>query len=146
MSLSGGGAETHSLAEGQTTLANIGDRIFCAGTTSCGLVVAYGENNMVAGFHWPFMSDKREHHATFKEIVGRLQSNVKFIQVVTNDFPNAEQAATYKAAVVKLKEIWKVPTTYYINKGQVRGGDPFVELQQNGVKSVVYKIEEVPLS
>jgi hypothetical protein len=132
--------------EGQTTLANIGDRVHCVGTTSCGLVVAYGENGKVASYHWPFMTDTPERHAEFNKIVGRLDANVKFIQVVTNDFPNQEQAATYKAAVVKLRKIWKVPTTYYINEGQIRGGDPFVELQQNGVKSVVFKIVEVPLS
>lgn len=112
---------THLITQGGTKMVNIGDRVQNAGTTSCGLVIAFGSDG-VGCFHWPFMTDSSGYHGTFNEVVGNVGTLQRVI-IVTNDFPKPAARAHYVNTARSIRDRHGT-TDYFVIQGQIVG-DPF---------------------
>lgn len=112
----------HAIIQGHTAVAQAGERVFNVGTTSCGLVLGFGATG-IACFHWPFMTDSPEHHATFREICAQV-APINRVEIITNDFPNADARRDYTASARSIEAAAGVTTAYYVRDGQLIG-DPW---------------------
>jgi hypothetical protein len=108
--------------QGYTAVAQAGERVFNVGTTSCGLVLGFGTTG-IACFHWPFMTDSPEHHATFQAICAQV-APINRVEIITNDFPNATAQRDYTASARSIEAAAGVTTAYYVRNGQLTG-DPW---------------------
>ncbi|MFE3762342.1 hypothetical protein ACFXPI_11315 [Streptomyces sp. NPDC059104] len=133
-----------SIAQGDWCIAEPGETVHCDNMTSCGLVLAFTDNDKVACYHWPFMAG--EYVRAFDQIADSLRSeggNITLIQVFTNDFPNEQSRAAYMATVRGLASSYGgALTEYFIHPGEIRGQDAIVTLARDGAQSL-HPVEQI---
>ncbi|QIU92805.1 hypothetical protein [Bacteroides faecium] len=117
----------HLLGQGHTMIAHTGDTLVNAGTTICGLVLAFtNTSNEVACYHLPYMDCSRVHLSKLMDIVGRI-GPISRIIIISNDFLNEEDRIRCTMAVRQIKELFGVQTNYYI-QSEVLVGSIYVRL------------------
>lgn len=111
----------HYISQGSSVIAQEGDYVQNMGTTSCGLVIAFGTDGIVC-YHWPFMTNSRDYHETFNE-VARQVGDLRRIEIITNDYVESSRNS-YLTTVRAIRDAHGVTTVYYVHPGEIRGIDP----------------------
>src|SRR5579872_1036724 len=119
------------LDQGQGQVVAFGTEVWNTGVTSCGLVLAFGKDN-VAAYHWPFMSDEHQYYQAFQELVDGIGETVK-IEIYTNPVPSGSKSI-YDATTRTIHKKYSVHTIHYIYGNSLRGDDVRVTLDQQGTQ------------
>lgn len=115
-------------------------RIQNAGTTACGLVVAFCEDDILC-YHWPFMLiDKKNEFE--QSMDGRT---AKRIVIVSNGFRKSELIKNSSMQVAKYLKSVCSNTQYYIIDSET-DCDPFVELDKGKqIQLLLHKYIEISI-
>lgn len=131
----------HLLGQGHAIIAHTGDTLVNAGTTICGLVLAFTDtSDEVACYHLPYMDCSRVHLSKLMDIVGRI-GPISRIIVISNDFFNEEDKICCTMAVRQIKELFGIKTDYYI-QSEVLVGSIYVRLKQGDI-DILGRLQEV---
>lgn len=117
------------LGEGQSRMVKPGDKVLNHGVTSCGLVLAFGSDGILA-YHWPFMS--LDYLDRFKSLVVEV-GTLKKIEIYTNPFPSQESRSKYQLTLRNICYNHTRKTRHYIYGTQLKG-DVTVTLKADGVE------------
>lgn len=117
------------LQEGQSRMVEAGDKVRNHGVTSCGLVLAFGSEGILA-YHWPFMS--LDHSAHFSKLVEKV-GTLKKIEIYTNPMPSSESKSKYQLTLRNIRYNYTKKTRHYIYGTELKG-DVTVTLNADGVE------------
>jgi hypothetical protein len=116
------------LDEGKSQMVKPGDKVLNRGVTSCGLVLAFGSEGILA-YHWPFMSlEHRDHFSRLLEGVGTLNK----IEIYTNPIPLTSKSQ-YQQTLRYIRYNYTKRTRHYIYGTELKG-DVTVTLKADGVE------------
>ncbi|WP_417008378.1 hypothetical protein [Bacteroides congonensis] len=131
----------HLLGQGHVIIAHTGDTLVNAGTTICGLVLAFTDtSDEVACYHLPYMDCSRVRLSKLMDIAGRI-GPISRIIVISNDFLNEEDRSRCTMAVKQIKELFGIKTDYYI-QSEVLVGSIYVRLKQGDI-DILGRLQEV---
>jgi hypothetical protein len=125
--------KSHMISQGGTAIAQAGDTVHNLGTTSCGLVIAFGDE-AIGCYHWPFMTDSESYFSTFGQVVEQV-GTLRRIEIITNDYNNRKSEQEYLGTARKIRSTYGVPTAYYVHPGEIRGTDPSGTLEADHFRS-----------
>lgn len=118
--------------QGESDLAQAGDKVQNIGTTVCGLVIGFGTKG-IAVYHWPFMSINSTYADQLKAILVRAGS-ISHIEVISNDPHNKKSLEKNIETIRYIAGITGKNTTYYIHT-ELKDQDPFGTLNSNSFSS-----------
>lgn len=123
----------HFIGQGLTAFGKPGDEVQNMGTTSCGLVIAFG-SDQIGMYHWPFMTNSSEYRGAFAEVVNQV-GQLNRIEIITNDY-HERSREDYFNTVRWIRGNFGVTTVYYVHPNEFRGIDPHGHLEDNHFNSM----------